>query len=176
MKVIFTSVIINCISILVTYSQDNVLIDDFKFEEVVQANSLSKEKLFQNAKLWAFSRLKPSDNLLYLDTEDNSIILTGNFMLKNRSARCGIMNGTLIFKITILFKNERYRYTIDNMVHRYVANCGEWGGYPVTAPLGDIKFKDKIKTQIYDEIDQKLRLLVADMKESILSPKVEEDW
>ena len=86
------------------------------------------------------------------------------------------MNGTLIFKIKILFKNERYKYTIDNMVHRYVVNCGEYGDYPVTAPLGDIKFKDKMKSQIYDEIDHKLRSLIADMKQSILSPKVEEDW
>ena len=176
MKVLFTFLLINCFSILCTFSQDNVLTDDFKFAELVQANSLSKERLFQNAKLWALSSLTPSDNLLYLDTENNSIILTGNFMLKTRSARCGIVNGTLIFKITILFKNERYKYTIDHLVHRYVVNCGEFGAYPVTAPLGDIKFKDKVKTQIYDEIDHKLRSLIADMKQSILRPKVEEDW
>ena len=62
------------------------------------------------------------------------------------------------------------------MVYRYIVNCGELGNYQVSSPLEEIEFSKKKKAKIYDEIDHKLRSLITNMKQSILSSKLKEDW
>lgn len=178
MKIIIASTLIYSFSIFHLFSQDLVLTDDFKLGEVVQVESASKEQLFQNAKHWIFRLLKSSDNLIHLDDEhSNSIIVAANIMLETRVSFACMLNDTkLDYKLTIAFKDGRYKYTIDNMIHRYVGNCGEGETVHRSAYLQDIGFSKRKRAKVYNEVDQKLKLIIADLKQSMATPVAEADW
>ena len=178
MKLILTCLIINCFSVQLLFSQDVVLADDFKLEEVIQVETSSKEQLFQNANDWTLRTFMSFDNLYHFDEEHrNSIIASANLMLRRRSTLlCTINEPRLNYKMTIMFKDGRYKYIIDNLVFEYVETCGEGVIRPVSAPLGEIGFGINKRINIYEEVDQKLKSLIADLKQSMANPMVEEDW
>lgn len=178
MKIIIASILINCFSLPLLFSQNLVLTDDFKLEEVVRVESASKEQLFQNAKHWVFKLLKSSDNLIHLDDENNNnIIATANLMLETRvTFACMLHDTKLDYKLTIALKDGRYKYTIDNMIHRYVGNCGEGENIHRSAYLKDIGFSKKKRAKVYKEVDQKLKVIIADLKQSMVTPIAEADW
>ena len=178
MKLILTCIIINCFSVRLLFSQDVVLADDFKLEEVIQVETSSKEQLFQNAKNWTLRTLMSFDNLYHFDDEhQNSIIASANLTLKRRSTfLCTIDDPRLNYKMTVMFKDGRYKYIIDNLVLQYVETCGDGVFRPVSAPLEEIGFNINKRINIYEEVDQKLKLLIADLKQSMTNPMAEEDW
>lgn len=178
MKLILTYIIINCFSVGLLFSQDIILEDDFKLEEVIQVGTASKEQLFQNAKDWTLRTLMSFDNLYHFDEEHrNKIIANANLTLRRRSTFfCNINEPRLNYKMTIMFKDGRYKYVIDNLFFEYLETCGEGVIRPMSVPLKDIGFGMNKRINIYDEVDQKLKLLIADLKQSMANPEPEEDW
>ncbi len=169
MRLIFITAIISCLSVSLLFSQERISAGNLKLEEVVRIQSLSQEELFQKAKSWILETLKPSDNLVYIDAGNQRMVATMNRLLDDR-------NTSVSYKITLAFKDGRYKYTIDRLFYTYVQNWFNTGAIDVAIPLESMKFTDRKKAKIYNQINRELRPFVTAMKQSMTTPVVATDW
>jgi hypothetical protein len=86
--------------------------DKFKYEEVMRVDSAKKSEIYARAKDWIVRTLKSSDNVINFDDENSSAInVTGNMLLKDRSAHLKYSNVILNFKFSAYFKDNRCKVT-----------------------------------------------------------------
>ena len=170
------TIIIVCLQVSV-FGQEKSFSEEFKIEGVVQMDGQTKEQLYEKAKLWTLTSLKTSDNLNEFDDEEHSrIIATGTILLQNRVSGCGYTDCKLNFKMLVIFKEGRYKYTIDNMVHHYIRRCGHGSHQSLTAPIAEIGFGKKMKSKIYDEVEEKLKTLMQDLQKTVDGVNEDDDW
>lgn len=83
-------------------------------EGVVEVENATKEQLYDRAKLWVASNLKSSDTQAFYDEETHEQIVTnGNLLLDNKAMQ---INRSVNFKLSLFFKEGRFKYTIDQIV------------------------------------------------------------
>ncbi|MDN5211596.1 DUF4468 domain-containing protein [Fulvivirgaceae bacterium BMA12] len=169
MRLIFITAIISCLSVSLLFSQERISAGNLKLEEVVRVQSLSQEQLFLKAKSWILETLKPSDNLVYIDAENHRMVATINQLLEDR-------NTSVSYKVTLAFKDGRYKYTIDRLIYTYVQNWFNMGAVKVSIPLESMKFSERKKAKIYNQINRELRPFVTTMMQSIKNPGKIADW
>ena len=170
MKLIFAIVIINCLSVSLLFSQNHIGPDNFKLEGVVEMKALSKDQLFQRAKLWTLSTLKPSDNLIFMDDEQcNSIVAAANLIFDGGRT-------SIDYKITIAFKDGRYKYTIDHLFYNYIVFPINNGAVQIVVAMESLKFGKNRKAEIYKETNEKLKLVIVGLEQSMVNPVMEDSW
>ena len=178
MKIMYLTLSLNCLFILSSFSQNIILTEHHKIEEIVDVGTTGRDVLFFNAKNWLFSMIKPGEDIIYLgDTQHDCIVFIGYINLKNRArGGCDVINCRLNFKLILQFKEGQYKYSIDNLMHSYSMVCGQYGNYPVRAPIERIKFPKNKKNEIIMEADQKLRSLIAALKKAVSRSDLRETW
>ena len=100
----------------------------FKYEQVIQADSIKQADIYDRAKNWIVRTLKSSDNAVNLDDSNKgSINATGNILLSDQGGgpvkyRSVVVN----FKFNVYCKDGRYKIIIDNFILNYdlVGNSG----------------------------------------------------
>lgn len=145
---------------------------------VIEQEESSSDSLYIRAKKWATKQFngKPSYEV---DKRNQKLIINGSipaFSYSNKYTKRE--TGKYNFKMTIWFKEGRYRYAITNLVHEGIkGNAG-------SAPRNYFEYYYTTTTNIkgYDQIlryaDKDLNLLIEGFTKAMREPVVvdEEDW
>ena len=152
--------------------------------EKVDSTRLSKREMHEKSKAWIVRKLKSSDSNILLN-DSTQITSTGNLLLKNRGkATCTCQNMRLNFKLTILFKDNKYKVIFDNMTESFNLVCPDGSGQMSSSykefPLEDIDkyfLSDKKVREIELEIQEKLIALETDLNNTLKNgAKLNQDW
>ncbi|MCP4461068.1 MAG: DUF4468 domain-containing protein [Cytophagales bacterium] len=94
------------------------------FTNVVQAEGMSKDELYKNAKFWIISTLKSGDNMVELSGDNSDrIVGTGNMTLENivmAKKYHRAKQNSLNFKFIVLCKEGRLKYEVSNFTYSYL--------------------------------------------------------
>ena len=140
----------------------------YVYQDVVELEGTGKAELYFNGKTWLLAAMSSNGNLIYLDERDNGLIIaSGTVLLTKLRSGCSYYSPSVKYKITLQFKDQKYYYKFDNMILRYNVNCGEFGSFEVTTPLHKSDLKPKLSNKLVQEFDEKINLLIQDLKESM---------
>lgn len=160
----------------------------FKYEEVLQTDSISQEDIYNRAKNWIARNLKSGDNMVNLDNADkSSIIATGNILMSDQAAALLSYKDVVInFKFSVYCKQGRFKVIIDNFLLDYKLYFKMDGtSKNITTSLeGGYKKSGVVKGEgatqrTYIEANASFRKMIADLKSSIESgavPGDKDDW
>lgn len=156
-------------------------------EGVVEVENSNQEELYNRAKLWMAGNLKSSDNqTLYDDESHQQIIASGNLLLDNKGLQ---INRSLNFKLSVFFKDGRFKYVVDQMVldltntsldgtnkTRFVESVNDI--YSKYYKKNQKSKKEKSRYKIMDELDEELGKLIDNLQQSLSQTAVPEssDW
>ena len=175
----------------ITFAQDYIKtifpLQDGKvvYTAVVPVDStLTAERLYSNAKIWAYSVFRNHNNAIVLDDYMGKILLIEARAPKGFSDRyIHIYNYT--FKVTLEFRNNRWRYTIYDFICEYqpkglslippFSHIETW--HPDTEGIYNKKRLAEVNSELYrsyEQLDTYIRNVIADMTKSISTPV--EQW
>jgi hypothetical protein len=153
--------------------------------EVVLADSMTKSKLYTNAKTWILTKFMTADNLVQFDDKEQNIIITTVHLKMNSleflTGWQGIFahtdNNTLTFKLELNLKDNKFKYEITNILYSY-----DLYGAPTIVGHKESSFnnisgmpKKKI-SEVQNEANVKLNAIVDEMKIKVKSLKDKNDW
>lgn len=154
------------------------------FTDVVQADGMTKEQIYEKAKMWIVSTLKSGDNMVELDgTNSSKIVGTGNLIIPkveiNEKMNYHVFrNYVLNFKFIVFCKDNKYKYSVENfhLTFNNVNSTFTTGLEKVieTGHFGKKKqvlFESAVKETAKEYIDK----LIQELK-SYMNKKSEDDW
>jgi hypothetical protein len=144
---------------------------EFKFSEVVKADSSNAEDLSTKAKKWIVSR-----KFSAIDTANVPVFKGENwFKVYQKGVVSKQMHGTITYKIVLEIKDNKYRYTFSDFVFHYHKPGRNQAMVPTgkTKPLTDEKAEGWQKTweKHKSYTKQQMEILIADLKSSMVEPK-----
>ena len=151
------------------------------FVEVVEADSMRKEELFQNATLW-FEGFKKKVKTKMTRFEKDSINskLSGDFqfMVYSQSGILSKTSGAVSYTLTIEMKDNRYRYVFTDFIfHHYKQNRNyEYVETGVTKPLEEVQAKgwqklwDSHRLTAYNKTGEEIKSLKTKILEREKQP------
>jgi len=154
-----------------------------KYTEVVELAGMTKEAIYQKAKLWMVSTLKSGDNMVELSGENSDqLVGTGNIILSNVPALSGkshMRSSHLNFKFLVFCKDEKMMYSVENFTLSYVYSTlppFSTGISPFSYPLdlGE-KAKEKFETAVRPILDGEIRVTINDFV-SNMKKEQSTDW
>lgn len=139
----------------------------------------SSDSLYYRAKKWATKKFVGGGKALFeIDKKSQKLVINGIIPAYVYGKYSKREIGKFEFKMTVLFREERYKYTITNLVHE--SSKGNIGGstrnyfefYNTTTT--NIKSVDNILRNADKDINE----LVEDFKKTMKTPKFidEDDW
>ena len=94
-----------------------------EFSGIEKLEGLSKEEIYERAKLWMLSNLKSGDNMFQLNKNENYLIGSVNVVLDkillNAFSEKYADHINLNFKLTFFLKENRYKYKLSNFTLSY---------------------------------------------------------
>jgi hypothetical protein len=165
MKRIIVTLFLTCLIFSLCFAQS-----EFKFSEVVKADSVKSETLASKAKAWLIAK-KFSE----IDTSATST-LKGNSWYKvyQKGAVSKQIHGTITYNLVLEIKDNKYRYTFDDFVFHYHKPGRNQVMVPTgkTKPLTDEKAEGWQKTweKHKSYTKQQIKILIADLKDSMVTP------
>jgi hypothetical protein len=152
----------------------------YNYEGVVTADSITKQQLYTNAKNWILKTLKSNDNIVNLDDKEyNSITGSGTILLEDRIGNAGVTysNTKLNFKITIQFKEGKYKYSFVNFTYSAEKRLGNYNG-TVVVPLEGLDIGKKATALVLKDVSMKMKILVESLiaANSKASQKAKDNW
>jgi len=181
-KLILTFTIFTAISMTV-YGQDTLT-----YTEVVQVDSVSKDELYNRAKLWLATAYNRSSDVLQMEDKDAGQIIGKAIIKYNPTVFSGSeqTKGTIKYTIKIFVKEGRYKYEITDFIHDPYGN--QYGKFsvglittaeecPNPKPMAK-KWSNKIWKDCKDQIESNVTPLISSLKQG-MSTQVEsetDDW
>jgi hypothetical protein len=105
----------------------------------VKVENTSSQDLYSRAKLFVADAFKSSKDVTQLsDDVAKTILIKGNIGMSYAEVLGPRRNGYVGFQLLIECKDNRYRYTIDGLVFKYVVTTGftDWSfDFPDKAPV-----------------------------------------
>lgn len=156
-----------------------------EYIDVIQLENISKNEIYQKAKLWVVSTLKSGDNMVELDgTTSDQIIGTGNIELyldpemNKTKNKLKLERGHLNFKFIVFCKEGRLKYEIKNFSLYFTRDTYGYREISTNLETSDIVGIGKNQTELFKDyagkvIDNNIRALISDFKSNLQS--VEED-
>lgn len=97
---------------------------EYKFEEVVEIEGISKEYLFLRGKSWFVSTFRDANSVIQEENRTDGIILgKGSFKYEPTIFQSApLVKGYVNFSISVYFKDGRYKYKLYNFVHESSSN------------------------------------------------------
>lgn len=173
-------------SLIVVFTNAQVVYDfekeEARIEKVVEIPNTKKTEAYDRAKIWMASKLKSNDQQIFSnDEKKESLIGTGNLFLPSRFLEEERM---LNFKMSIFFKDGRYKYEISELVYSSVSvTLDQQTRTPSKGGLNGAyrrlytkkKFK---KRKFFLQIDEVFKKLTDDLEKAIISevPSQSDDW
>lgn len=153
---------------------------NYIYQKVIKADSLSKQKLYNNAKLWVLKKLKIGGCMVQLDEKDfNTISGVGTVTLDKYGAGFGgasVANGLVTFTFTLQFKEGRYKYTFENFTFSGDKSQGDIYKGRVVASLEELTLGDA-EDQIRLDTNRKIKALISSLSTAMHDKTtVAEDW
>jgi hypothetical protein len=146
---------------------------------VVEQPENSSDSLYIRAKKWAEKTFKGGKSLYEVDKKNQKIVINGflpAFAYGNKYGKRPI--GKYQFKMTIWFKEERYKYAVSNLVHEGTkANIGStprnYFEYYYTS-LTNLKGND----QLLRYANKDINAMIDDFKKAMKDPLLvdEDEW
>lgn len=139
--------------------------DSYYYEDIVPVNNITKEEMFGRAKAWVLSTLKTVDNNVQFDEKEMSIYNSSTVLLKNA-------NEYLNFKISILFKDGKYKFRFDNLIVSIPSSVGLF-----TKPYGPNMFAKGYSKKKMKECNEILYSLSTNLENTIKGTGTKKsDW
>jgi hypothetical protein len=148
----------------------------YVFEKIDSVKSLTKQQIYDKARIWVLSNLKSSDSNVELnDTSKSTLISTGNLSIDQMTIfTCAITNGNLNFKMTILIKEGKYKVIVDKMIFSDTRVCySSTSGTLISnqrfeeSPLEKSILPKKKTELLIKETETKLLKLCTDLNQTI---------
>lgn len=156
--------------------------NEIEYQDVVTLEGETNLNIYNYAKNWMLSTLKSSDNMIQLDDSNKKqLIGNGTIALENRGGVPRMENCMINFKFKIDVKQGKYRFTINQFQHYYIQD----GTRTYHSNLKDIRtyfwgeksLKEKRQNEIRNEVNEKMLLLIENMKTTISNSGSESsDW
>ncbi len=146
---------------------------DYSYKDVVKVENVTKEEMYAKAKKFILANFKNGDNNNQFDEANLSIINTSTVLLDGAAGfNWTINNAQVNFKINLEFKDERYRFVINNIIV-YV----EERGARETLTYGKISPKNKPGKHIITQVNEKLLGVTNQLEKAIKSEKTKDsNW
>lgn len=160
------------------------------YKEIVEQEETSPDSFYVRAKKFLTKRFKiPVDKkgnwvdkehrIVRLDSVDTKIVLLVTipaFTTKNKYNR--IENGKIQFLLTLIFKDDRYKYIIDNFVH--IGPQGLDPKQPPTFTYFEYYLSSNVNVKGNDgylrTADEDIKKLISDIKKYLKNPiQIDED-
>ncbi|MCK0199126.1 DUF4468 domain-containing protein [Ornithobacterium rhinotracheale] len=89
------------------------------FTKVVEVPGVSKENLYNRAKLWVSDNFKKAEYVVDVDDKENGLIICkSNYLFESKSITGGdTARGRVTFTLKMFFKDGKYKYEITDFVH-----------------------------------------------------------
>ena len=152
---------------------------DYYYEEVVQADGLKKEVMFERAKNWIIANFKTGDNNIKFDDKDFAIDNSAAVKIDQKSFfTSAIQEGAYNFKFHVWFKDDRYKIRVDNIMYYVLIKYGT-DLTPNSFSYGDLK-NNKMGKYLKEQASEKTNSVIAVFKNAVLteqaSPAKKDDW
>jgi hypothetical protein len=164
--------------------------DNFEYTDVVQVEGISKKQLFNRAKMWIATYYRSSSDVLQIVDEENGQIVGKALIEYHSSVYKGseATKGYIRYKISIFFKDGRYKYSFSNFIHEgnpfndgpeisfgLITNDEECPIEFNNILIG-AKWRDNVWNDIKDKVDAEMKGTVESLKTSMNKTiAVEED-
>ncbi len=163
---------------------------DYKYEEVVVLkDNVSKRELFTMAKAALTTLFNSETNIIQSEDTAQGFIVAKVYSNMPKIALGTVQDAKLLYTITIQVKDRKYRYSIDNLIYKYVkiqySNSPTTVGYISSqsssseeSPLITINipfYSNKIRREANTEIKNKIEALKFAM-ETGSSGNLKKDW
>ena len=134
------------------------------YTEIVPADSLSKDLLYSNARLWFVHAFNSANNVIQYDSKDDGkIIGKGNFLFHGRAFTSGTNStGPVNFTVTVEVKDNKYKYEITDFKHE------QFGFVPQIEPKGFMKVANR---DLWKDCDKEAIDMIADLKKAMVNPR-----
>lgn len=167
------------------FSQKQTIDPDTKlitYSEVIEIPSTSKDELYLRANTWLSRAFKSAKAVIdFQDKEAGKIIAKGNIGTTIKVPLVGKQDaGNINITITILIKDGKYKYTIDNLTHsKPFSTPGNWASI---GPLEQEKAKAGMMVRpsqgewkdLKEDAFKSIEEIVSDLKKAML--KSEKDF
>lgn len=155
------------------------------YTEVVKADSITKEELYNRAKRFFVENYKSANDVVQLDDKENGeIIGKGIFKVMYNQGIAGMQPTSVYHTISVAVKEGRYKYEIKDLIIDYYSPGTRIGtsyisGTQVHSPVeswlsSKIKMIRRYLTDINSHIETTIEQLKAMMTKNITTKK--EDW
>lgn len=162
--------------------------DALTYTEVIQVDSISKNELYNRAKLWLATAYNSANDVLQIDDKDAGQIIGKAIIRYNPTVLFGSgeTKGSIKYTVKIFLKEGRYKYEITDFIHKPYG--GQYGKYSVglitTAdqcpnPKSMAKkWSTKIWNDCKDQIENNMRVLIAGLQHAMTKQTESEtdDW
>lgn len=143
---------------------------------IVQADTHTKENLYNNAKKWLNSKCLMDASINEFDeTNNDSIVTTCSVSMSDHSFShhgkfASTSEGLLKFNVNIDFKDGKYRYTINNMNYEFSLSGPPNVHGNHSFPLSDIDLIPERKVaKIEKEADEKVQDFITELNKNVLN-------
>lgn len=135
------------------------------FDSVIQVPGATKDVLFNNAQEWFVTAFKDSKSVIDVQDKEAGLIAGKGFIETN--IWYGTLNG-VEFKITMRFKDEKFKYTFSNFYHKDLdtKTYPDEGG-SLSAPTPACK-KYALRQKHWNEIKEIIRADIGDLAKSLI--------
>lgn len=146
----------------------------YQYEQVVNVEGVSKEEMFKRAKNWIIANMKTEDNNIRFDEADLSITNTATVVIKAASGfNWAITHGLVNFKLNMMFKDGRYKFTFDNIA----VQAAYADGIVETLGYDQLQKNNKPAKHIRKEVNEKLMNIATQLEQAIKTGnKAKDNW
>ena len=172
-KIIFIGIVL-----LMTMSFNSYGQTALNYSEVVKTDSVSKDELFERAKVWLATSYNNSKSVIQLENKNDGVII-GKASMKydsNVSSGSSATNGVISYLVKIYTKDNRYKYEITDFLHEPRGNeYGQMASFGLITDEADCKIKlegyfiskkwnDKVWNDIKNQINKNITPLIESLK------------
>ena len=163
-----------------------------EFTDVVLADSLTKDVLFDNAKRWFVVAFKDAKEVIQLMDKENGEIIGKGVFSYNSSFAYGsaTTKGYINFTVKIIVKDGRYKYLFTHFIHTGSTYVSTYGNAPaqsfglITSNAqcsneGQLNYNWRVRVceDIKQYIGSTVPALIKQLNAAMLKPSVvDEDW
>jgi len=157
-----------------TFSQE------FQFEEVVKVDStITKEELFNRARIWANQSFKSKKTEINIEDRNNGEIAgTGvvDYRTKKKFSGASCLEGPINYKMNIYVKDGRYKYQFHTFNHK-----GSKGSGCKRLDLGILRYEpdntDKGFVDIIEKTSENIENHILNLKQTMNKEyEASKDW
>ncbi|MCK0199125.1 DUF4468 domain-containing protein [Ornithobacterium rhinotracheale] len=159
------------------------------FTKVVEVPGVSKENLYNRAKLWVSDNFKKVDYVVDVDDKEGGVLICKSNFPIQKDGFWGIdFDGRINFTLKLLFKDGKYKYELTNYLHEPNLNKKAFFGllttsekYPASEGYNkkDYKFNKKWFDENWKEIksmsEEKSLIIIKSLETGMKEPNIIED-